>query len=409
VIRGGYGIYGSTPILGANQLAPNLGWDTSASFSSPDGGVSPAFILQNGFPSYPLGGNISALTSAFGAVPVGQTTTTSPSFVDRNWQMGYTQNFTLSIERQLSPNMLLEIAGQGVLGRRLADNRDLNEVPPQSWGMPGPNFARRPFPQFNQVTQLKYADGVIDYYAGWIRLEKRFSRGLSLYANYDWNKNLGLVGRPAGSIYFPQLSRGPAIEPEIGGSPDTPEQMGLIGWVYELPWGPKKRFVTSGLAAKILGGWDVSGVLTLSSGVPFSITSGTDSLNGNSPLGNRVNIVGNPHSGLQNPDHWFNTAAFAIPAFGTIGNAGPGILYSPGQEMLNFSIGKNAAINERLKMRFSADFFNLTNTIQWGVPNTSLSDPNYGRILGPLTTPGTPGGNGEDGARIVQLGLRFEF
>ena len=138
VIRGGYGIYNMNPTLGANRRAPSLGFTTVGSFGSPDGGISPAFQLQNGFPTYPLGGDPTILNAGFGAVAVGKIPTTSPTFVNPTWNIGNVQNLNISIQHQLPGSIVLEIAGQGSLGRNLPVFQNWNEVPPGSVGDFGP-------------------------------------------------------------------------------------------------------------------------------------------------------------------------------------------------------------------------------------------------------------------------------
>lgn len=404
VIRGGYGIYSVAPDLGANRRAPNLGFTTSAGFGSPDGGVSPAFILDNGFPSYPVGGNLTLLTDGFGAVPVGHSPTTSPTFVDRHWKFGSSQNFNLSISRELPGQIVLEIAGQGVLGRNLPIFVNWNEIPPQFWGITGTNFARRPFPQYGGVWEVKSQKGTTDYYEGYIRVDKHFTKGFTLIANYSYGRSLGFMG---GSIYYPQLSRGPAIYDTANGVTAVPYQMSNIAWVYELPFGAGKDYMTSGVAAKVFGGWSVGGIMSFLGGVPFGIGASHDSLNGNSPLGGRVNIIGNPSISNPTPDHWFNTAAFALPAFGQIGNYG-GTLLGPSDKRLDISIQKSTNLTERFRLTFVAEAFNATNTLQFGPPDGNLIDSNFGRTLG---TGGGLGANtlGPYGARQMQLGLRIDF
>lgn len=406
VIRGGFGMYSINPNLGANTRAPGTGFTTLGSFGSPDGGVSPAFILQNGFPSYPIGGNLTLLTNSFGAVPVGQSPTTSPTFVARNWKFGYAENFNLSVERQLPWQMVFEVAGQGVLGRNLPVGVNWNEVPPQFWGMTGPNFARRPFPQFGNVTELKSQKGTTNYYQGYVRLDKHFTNGFTLISNYSYGRSIGFMG---GSIYYPQLSYGPgAIYNTANGVTAVPYQMANISWVYELPFGAGKNYFTSGAAEKVFGGWSVGGILEFLGGVPFGVNAANDSLNGNSPLGGRVNIIGDPNAvANRSPDHWFNTSAFALPAFGQIGNYG-GTLLGPRDNRLDLSIQKATNITERFKLTFVAEAFNATNTPQFGPPDATLGTPNFGRTTG---TGGGLGANtlGPYGARQMQLGLRIDF
>jgi len=410
--RGGFGIYDMDPGLGANTGAPNLGYTTSFSIGSPDGGFTPAFFLQNGFPDYPLGYPYATHDAGFGAVPaanIGSNPSTGPGFVDPYWKFGRTMNFNISIQRELPGNMVFEIAGQGVLGRNLMTSMNWNEVPPALWGLAGSNVIRRPFPQYTSVTQQKDANGLTDYWAGYIRIEKHMSHGLSLIGNLSYNKTIGIM---SSSIYYRKLSRGPTFYAQDNGPGGQSPVLGLISFDYKAPWGPGTARLNHGPAAKAFGGWDIAGIYTLRSGNYFTPGSGIDSTNGNSPLSGRVNRVGDPLANIpggRHADEWFNPTAFAKPASqsGQIGGYCCGGLRTPSNFILNLSIGKNTAVTEHLTVRFTAEFFNFTNTIPFGTPDTNLSSTTVGRIFGPLTEgANTIGGNGQ---RVTQLGLHIVF
>lgn len=405
VLRGGYGIYNTNPVLGANRRAPSLGFTTSGAFGSADGGFTPPFLLKDGFPDYPLGGDLRRLTEGFGAVQPGQTPSTSPTFVDPNWRFGYSQNFNMSFQRELPFNMVLEIAGQGTLGRRIAINgRNWNEVNPAMWGLAGSNFARRPFPQYGNVSEIKQAAGTVNYYNGYVRLDKQFSRGLVVIANYSFGKTTGMLG---GSIYSPELSHGVVFYDEANGATAVPFQSASISWAYDLPMGKGYAFMNQGVGAVILGGWSLGGLLRLNGGIPFTITSGGDSLNANSPLGGRVDIVGDPKLSNPTPSRWFNTAAFAAPANGKVGNfLGP--LLGPSTTRLDVSLRKTTTIKERWRFILAGEAFNFTNTPQYGPPVNNLRDARFGQSI---NEGGGLGANttGPYGARIIQVGARVEF
>jgi hypothetical protein len=405
VVRGGFGMYNLDVDLGANVRAPSAGWNTQASFNSTNSGLSPAFVLSQGFPTYPLGGSKSLLTPSYGAVPVGQVPNSSPTYVDRNWRIGYAENFDLSVEQKITPTIALEIAGQGALGRKLPiNNENFNEVAPQYWGLTGANYARRPFPQFNNVTDVKYAEGNTDYYGGYIRLDKRFSQSFDIIGNFNWGKPLGFMG---GSIYYPRLSRGQIVYDEANGATGVPTKLGLVAWTYTFPFGPGRAYLSHGLIGNLVGGWDWNGILSAHSGVPFDIHSGVDSLNGNSPLSNRVNLVGSAHVG--DPAHYLSAANFAAPPNGTVGTFCCSKFYSPDNVQLNSTLGKNFVLHEGYDLRLVAEVFNLLNSPQWGIPDTTLTDPGFGTITGAGSNQGANVANPQDGARVMQLGARIEF
>ena len=410
VIRGGYGIYNTSPILGPNRRAPSAGFDTTPSFSSPDNGISPTFLLQNGFPPYPVCCNRATLNDSFGAVPPGTAPTTSPSFVDREWKFGYAQNFNLSVQRELPRDMVLEVAVQGILGRNLPINVNWNEVPPSFWGVPGgPLYARQPFPQFGSVSEVKSQQGTTNFYDGYVRLEKHFSNGFSLISNYSYGRTTGFLG---GDIYYPSLFHGPGtIYDEANGVTNVPYQSATVSWVYQLPFGEGKSYLTTGAAAKILGNWQIGGLLTLLGGTPFHISSGTDSLNCGCSLGSRAILVGDPNAvpGGKHADEWFNPNAFAVPAFGQMGTYW-GTLLSPAGQRLDLNLRKDIKLTEKYRLAIIGEFFNFTNTPYYGTPNNNINPSNPSAAI----TKGPPGGLGANttgpyGARQIQLGARIDF
>lgn len=405
VIRGGFGMYSLDIDLGANVRAPSAGWNTSASFNSTNSGLTPAFTLSSGFPTYPLGGNASLLNSSFGAVSVGQTPNSSPTFVPRNWRVGYAENADISVQQSLTRSIVIEIAGQTSLGRKLPiNNENLNEVPPQYWGLTGSNYVHRPFPQFNNVTDVKFAEGNVSYNGGYIRVDKRFSNNLNIIANFNYGKPIGFMG---GSIYYPRLSREQLVYDEANGATGAPTKLGLVAWTYTFPFGPGRTYMSHGVLGNLVGGWDWNGIVSAHSGVPFDISSGVDSLNGNSPLANRVNLVGIAKTG--DPAHYLSAANFAAPASGTVGTFCCSKFTSPNNVMVNSTLGKNFTLHEGYTLRLVAEFFNLFNSPQWGIPDTTVTDPGFGIITSANANDGANVSNPHDGARILQLGARIDF
>ncbi|HKY03309.1 MAG TPA: hypothetical protein VJQ56_00370, partial [Blastocatellia bacterium] len=208
--------------------------------------------------------------------------------------------------------------------------------------------------------------------------------------SYTWSKSLDNASSfftSAGDPNFPQDSRN--VRLERGRSNFDVRHRFSLGYTYDLPIGRGRSFLgDNGWLSSFLGGWQTNGVITLQSGRPFTVAllSENDNSNtGRSNLGfganDRPNIVGNPNLSDPSPDGWFNTAAFALPAFGTFGNVGRNILTGPDYKNVNMSLVKNTALTERLGLQFRAEAFNLFNRPNFDLPDNFLGSPTFGRIL----------------------------
>ena len=159
-----------------------------------------------------------------------------------------------------------------------------------------------------------------------------------------------------------------------------------------------KRFASTGPAAHILGGWALSGITTLSTGLPYTVTLNFDNANnGSTNWPNRI-----ASGKLDNPavDRWFDPAAFVFPTQYTIGNGGRNTLIGPGTVSTDLSLQRNfnLPLGERSRAEFRAEAFNLFNTPQLGQPGAALGNPGFGIISGTARS-----------NRQMQLGLRVIF
>ena len=112
----------------------------------------------------------------------------------------------------------------------------------------------------------------------------------------------------------------------------------------------------------------------------------------------RPNLVGDPNAGPRTVDQWFNTAAFAMPAQYTFGNAGAYITNADGIISIDMALEKKFAINERHAVEFRTEFFNMPNTVNFSDPTSAMNNANFGRITSQRTSP-----------RQIQFGLRYRF
>jgi hypothetical protein len=176
-------------------------------------------------------------------------------------------------------------------------------------------------------------------------------------------------------------------------------------WVYALPFG-KGGALSSGSTVlnTLIGGWNLNGVLSLSSGTPFDVGSGKDiAETGNFNFGNgygyeRANLVGSFYPSNKTPAEWINLASFQVPALGTFGNLGRNSLRSDWNKNLDLSLFRQFPITERFRIEFRFEAFNATNTPVWAVPVSSLEAPNFGAVTHTANV-----------ARQLQFGLKLYF
>lgn len=402
VLRGGYGlIYGAIYDASLGR-AMNAGYTDQRNFTSPDNGVTPAFILQSGMPQPDLG----AQGPGFGAVPIGQKTIFTPDFIDQNHRTLYAHHFNASLQRQLTGTMLLEAEYLGNMGHHFGggDTVSVNEVPPQRRGTTQ-NQLLRPFPQYTDVTWRAPNWGNSTYSALNVKVEKRFSKGLNFLAAYTFAKFLtdmessnelaGASAQGQQSYYARHLDKG------LSGNDIRNRFTGSA--VYELPVGKNKLLRTqNSMVDGIVGGWSLGVISELRSGSPYSVYMQTNQLDAFSP-GQRANVIADPALPTGRPRaqlvrEWFNTAAYVAPGAGILGNASrsPGI--GPGFVNFDTSVLKDIHLTEFRYFQISGRFYNLFNRANFAIPNGSLGSPAFGTISSTV-----------NGGRYVQITLRYIF
>jgi hypothetical protein len=249
------------------------------------------------------------------------------------------------------------------------------------------------------------SEGVSSYHALQVDVNRRFSKGFQFRGVYTWSKNLddgtalnSSVGANApGFVMFP-------LYPKLDWGPSTTDvrHLAVINATWELPFAKKAQ----GLKKTAFDGWSVSGIETVQSGFPFTPGLGYNPTN-NGDSRNPIRPSWNPaFSGpviVGSPNEWYNPTAFIQPATGTYGNIGRDVLTGPGLATLDFSALKTTAIRERLKLQFRAEFFNMLNRANFGIPNTvvytaanSAPSPTAGVITSTAST-----------SRQIQFGLKL--
>lgn len=394
VVRTGYGIFYGPPQPGSNTAS--AGFETSGSFTSPDNGITPAFILRDGFPSTAR----PALGPGYGAVRVGQAAIYSPDFIDVNRQLGYTQQWNFGIQRELAWSTVTEITYLGNIGHKLnGPDTSINQVPRELMGA-GNAQVRRPFPQFANVVTIAPMWGNSSYHSLNLKMEKRFSHGLNFLANYTFAKFIddvpasqeaGVVGGGIQDLYNRRA------EKSLSGN-DVRHRF-VWSSVYELPVGRGRRWMGSGIASTLFGGWNLGGILTLQGGHPFGLITQQNTTNAFNPGSQRVNVLRDPKlpESERRVERYFDTEAVAAPAPFTFGNSGRALLTGPGVFNLDMSLLKNHRWGETYNIQFRFETFNLLNHANFEEPGRSLGAPGFGVISA-----------ARDG-RSLQFGLKFLF
>jgi hypothetical protein len=383
VLRSGFGLiyaqddsYSSQSARWVNQ-SPDF---VEYSFATVDR-IHPLLVLQNGFP----------------AVQLPATSVPGPASVGVNVQAAkmpdqYSEQWFLDLQRELPYDMLMTVGYNGNGAHRM--------IVPMDYDLPygpaaSPVASRRIFPYYTGVTR-QLPMGNSTYNALLWKVEKRFSKGLSFLSAFTWSHNIdnyievsnGTTGDAAVVPWNLSLNRGNSYS-------DVRRQWAFSS-AYELPFGRGKTFLNSSrIADAVLGGWQLAALVTMRTGIPFTVvTSGGITNAGGADRPNRVGNGTLPGS-QQTIDHWFDTSAFVVQPQFTYGNAGRNILFGPGLRNLDLSLSKNLRITEGKHLQFRVESFNLTNTPAFGQPNATLNALGVGQV----TTAGDP--------RRIQFGLKF--
>jgi hypothetical protein len=406
VVRGGYGVFythtvrqGREGMLGFNPpyLVDNL-LQTSATGAAAVVSAAP-FRLVNGYPNGLLD-------------PTSLSTTVLRRAQDPNQRTPYIQQYNVGVQYELMTDVLLDVAYVGNRGTGLPGFRNLNQRAVIQNPDGSQSAGARPYPDFGDIQWMENRVKS-DYNSLQARLEKRFTEGLTALVSYTWGSAItdapdhistsgGGAGVDTGTFREPQDSYNLAAE--RGPAEFDIEHRFVASYVWELPFGRGRRFGGDwGRAAEfVLGGWQLSGIHVLQSGLALTATLGGGSvLNIGGERRARPNLVGEPElpKSERTINRWFNTDAFAAfsPAPQAFGNAGVGIMRGPGYANFDFTLAKNFPMGDRRSVQFRTEVFNAFNRPNFGPPNIARDSTGFGQILS--------AGN----ARIVQFGLKFYF
>ena len=387
VVRGGAGLFWNTAGNGGNALRLHRHVPFGPIYSFNPGNQFVSRRVSDGFPAIP------ALNLALADNPSGNVIGVDPSY-----QPGYAKQFNLTVERELPWSLLVKGSYVGNLGSHLDTAYNLNQAVPGA----GAVNNRRPFfavrPTLGDVTWA-VSDGTAAYHAFQFSAEKRLTHGLNGLLSYTWGHSIDTVGQAFGGGADGPLPQDPRNRlADRGNSPFDIRHRLTIAWNYQLPFGKGHRWLnSSGPAESVLGGWQLNGINTFQTGLPFTPTLNAATVN--TGTGSRPDRVGDGGT-LANPtvDRWFDLAAFTTPATFTYGNAGRNILYGPGRWNFDLSLFKEFRVKNEVRLQFRTECFNCLNHTQFDLPNAAIGAGNAGTITAIVGTP-----------RQIQFGAKVVF
>jgi len=250
-----------------------------------------------------------------------------------------------------------------------------------------------------------------------LKVTRRMTHGLEVQGSYTYAHGIDDSGDPlvpgAGNRSFPRNSLD--LAEERGNSDNDIRHVAVFNYIWQIPLGKDKRYLSNGMLGRIFEGLQFSGITTIQGGLPFDVYSTTDSER--SGLSNRADLVGNPFAPGTNPNassgkvYFSNVSAFAQPAYGGPGNSGRNQQYGPGLVDFNLSLSKKMAITERIGMEFRIEGYNVFNRPEFTNPGADpavlgnqLGSPIFGVITSTISNP-----DSTTSARQLQVSLKLSF
>lgn len=391
VIRAGYGLtYSplpwSRPLRGMFPLTVNFEFPAvnanSSTFSLAEG-IPPVVGPDLDLGSAQLPGAASMRTPQAGEI-----------------KRGYIQSWNFTLERRMPGDFVTSVAYVGTQSTNMMADKDINSGQILGAGNPGRPYSSR----FGRNIPTLQWGGILS--ANYHSLQtsiRRQARGLLVQGAYTWSKamNMGDDEGWQGTSF----NWDPVYRRNYAPAGYDRNHVFQFGWVYDLPVGKGQKWMTTGPASQIIGGWSLSGVTAAFTGTPLNVTSpaGTLNLPGNMQTADQVNAVVNRTEGIGPGTTFYDTSAFApvrlnageVARFGSMGR---NRLRNPGVLRHDLILSKNFQFFERVNMTFRAEAYNFTNSrLSTGFASGDVTNPNFLRVLG------------ASDERQFRLGLRFGF
>jgi hypothetical protein len=326
------------------------------------------------------------------------------NYIPGDYKTSYIQTWHFTVQRELARNLVLDVGYVGTRGVGLMILGDFNQARPNG---PEENLtlqARRPLQSFGYI-QAAFGGGYMNYHALQTKIEKRFQSGFYLLNSFTWSRaidnasgHLEAYNGDNSRVNYRDLrnERGPSGYDQPFNNTTTA--------LFDLPFGRGKRIGANWNRPTdlALGGWRLTAINTMTSGVPVNLTYSPSSTFQVSGAPNyRPNITGDPlmPEAQRTVQRWLNPDTVVVPTDRTrpFGNAGRNSVRAPSFYQMDIGLHKDFRFTERVALSFRGEAFNLLNKTNFNAPNANRSSNAFGTITG--TYP----------ARQLQFGLRLGF
>jgi hypothetical protein len=336
--------------------------------------------------------------------PVGKPTTTGCSQclnVDpATSRTPYVSEWTLSVQKQFSQALGIEVAYFGSKGTKLTAQM-LDNIAPTPSPDPNNNQTVR-FPGWSPWVLNGYNEYNSEYHALAVRVQRQYVNGLSYLVSYTYSKNIDQVDNLSSGNIYGTATENPTrwngkLNRSLAGF-DMTHVLSMTG-TWKIP-GRTRYHIING----VVSGWELADILTFHSGMPFSVYISGDNENVGTIFGRQSQFpqqVADTHIDNKTPAKWFNTDAFVVPAFGTRGNVvrNPAALKSGGLINDDMTLAKSWNLyRESAKFELRGEFFNLFNHTNFGFPGQTVKSSNFGQVSSTLNS-----------GRTIQLAAKIHF
>jgi hypothetical protein len=390
-------------------------------YSNPSQGFNPpyfvgtAFNAPCGLPSYNAAAEdcsvpgLRQLMNGFPATALVDPNVPTLFSMDPNLRTPYVQQWHFTVQFEPSHDTVIEAAYVGSKGTKLFTFFNLNQAYPTA-DSAAPYAPRRPFPAIDAGISYFNSAGNSEYNALQTKFQRRFANGLSILAAYTWSHALGNASNANLGAQNGDGFRWIAHpEWEHGNLDFDVRHRFVASYAWDLPFGRGKWLggAASGAVDQIIGGWQIAGITTISSGTWYTVTDSNGSFANSDGQQRPDTVAGQQVNGTPCvAGTAFNTCAFVDPAPGSFGNVGQNTVQGPSLQNWDLSLFKEVRFTESKRLQFRTEVFNLANHANFLFGKPGPQNPNNATSFG---TPTFGYATATRAPRQIQFGLKFYF